>query len=253
MRALWRALLVGGLLLKASLAHAVPPLVMGDVPTADRGGIDLYVGTGYEKDGTAERQVPFTELVLGVSSWQEITFEIPYLSQGGQQGFGDAVLGTKLLLLRETAGRPGLAGSFEWKLTTGSPSKNLGTGAMEYDLRLRSQKTWGRFTLLANVGYTFVNEPTKDGVLLGRRNVGFVAVGQEIEPFDGLHLLAEVYWRNSDTPGEPARVSADLGFKYALVRHLSVHAAVGTSLRRENLGGPQIRAYGGLKWDFVAF
>jgi len=253
MKAPARAILVSGLVLKAGIALAIPPLVIGDVPTAEPGQIELYVGARYEKDGTAGRQVPFTELVLGISSWQEITFEIPYLSQGGQQGFGDAVLGTKLLLLRERADRPGLAGSFEWKLTTGSRSKNLGTGAMEYDLRLRSQKTWGRFTLLANLGYTLVNEPRKDGVILNRRNVCFAAVGQEIEPVDGLHLLAEVYWRSSDTPGEPARVGADIGFKYALVRHLSVHAAVGTSLRRESLGGPELRVYGGLKWDFVAF
>jgi hypothetical protein len=253
MTGLTRIIVIGGLVLEAGIALAIPPLVIGDVPTAERGGIELYVGTRYQKDGAIGRQVPFTEIVLGVSTWQEITFEIPYLSQGGQQGFGDAVLGTKLLVLRETADRPGLAGSFEWKLTTGSPSRGLGTGFMEYDLRLRSQKSWSWFTLLANVGYTFVNEPRKDGVILDRRNVGFAAVGQDVEPVDGLHLLSEVYWRSSDTPGEPARVSADIGFKYAFFRHLSVHAAAGTSLRRESLGGPQLRVYDGLKWDFVAF
>ncbi len=63
------------------------------------------------------------------------------------------------------------------------------------------------------------------------------------------HPLAEFYWRSSDTPGEPARVSGDVGFKCALVPHLSLQAAVGTSLRPEGLGGPQIRVYGGLKWD----
>jgi Putative MetA-pathway of phenol degradation len=240
-------------LLHAGTAYAVPPLVMGDVPTADPGDVELYMGIGYEKNGTAGWQTPFTEVVLGVSSWQEITVEVPFLLQGGQHGFGDAVLGTKVLLLRETGERPGLAGSFEWKLTTGSQSKGLGTGAMEYDLRLRSQKTWSWFTLLANVGYTFVNEPRENGTALERRNVGFLALGQEYELLAGFGLLSEFYWKSADVPGEPARVAADVGFKYGLAHHLSVHAAVGTSLRPASLGGPQLRSYAGLKWDFTAY
>jgi hypothetical protein len=253
MKAPARALLVSGLVLKAGIGLAIPPLVMGDVPTANRGEIELYVGALYQKDGTVEREVPFTEIVLGVSTWQEITLEVPYVSQEGQQGFGDAVLGTKLLLLRETAGRPALAGSFEVKLATGNQVKGLGTGAMEYGLLLRSQKTWGRFTPMANLGYTIVNDPRQDGVTQARRNVGFAALGVEIGVTEAFHPLAEIYWRSSDTPSGPARVSADIGFKYAVMRHLSVHSAVGTSLRPESLGGPQIRVYGGLKWDFVVF
>jgi len=155
--------------------------------------------------------------------------------------------------LRETAERPGLAGSFEWKLATGSQAKGLGTGSMEYGLRLRSQKTWSWFTLLANAGYTFVSEPRENGTALRRRNVGFLALGQEYELVAGFRLLSELYWESADVPGEPARVAADAGVKYGLAHHLSVHAAVGTSLRPGSLGGPQLRSYAGLKWDFTAF
>lgn len=243
MKAWGRILLASGTLLQAGVGRAVPPLVIGDVPTADPGGVELYLGSRYERDGAAAWQVPFAEVVVGVSSWQEVTLELLYLSQGGERGIGDAVLGTKLLLLPERDERPGLAGSFEWKLTTGNQAKGLGSGSMEYDFRVRSQKTWGRFTLLGNLGYTLVPE---------RRNVGFAALGQELELVPGLRLLADVYWRSADTPGEPARVAGDLGFKCGVVEHLSVHAAVGTSLRRESLGGPQVRAYAGVKGDFVA-
>jgi hypothetical protein len=253
MKPIARALLVSGLVLKAGIALSVPPLVTGDVPIADRGQIELYVGALYQKDGTVERAIPATEIVLGVSRWQEITLEVPYVSAVGQQGFGDFVLGTKLLILSETAERPGLAGSFEVKFANGNQVKGLGTGAPEYGLLLRSQKSWGRFTLMGNLGYAFVNEPMQDGVAQTRRNFGFAAIGLEIAVSEAFHPLAEVYWRSADTPGEPARVSADLGFKYALVRHLSIHASVGTSLRAESLGGPQIRVYAGLKWDFVVF
>jgi hypothetical protein len=253
MKAPARALLVAGVALRAGIALSVPPLVTGDVPIADRGQFELYVGVLYEENGTVEREIPTTEFVLGVSTWQEVTLEVPYVSAGGQQGFGDIVLGTKLLILSETAGRPGLAGSFEVKLASGSQPKGVGTGAPEYGLLLRSQKTLGLFTVMANLGYTFVSEPSENGVPRTRRNVGFAALGLEIGVSEAFHPLAEVYWRSSDTPGEPARVSGDLGFKLAFAQHLSVRAAVGTSLRPESLGGPQIRAYGGLKWDFVVF
>lgn len=253
MRPPGRALLACWALFRAGVAGAVPPLVIGDVPTADRGDVEVYLGTRYEKDGAVERQVPFTEVVLGVSRWQEVTLEMPYLSQGGERGIGDAVLGTKLLLLTEADGRPGLAGSFEWKLATGSRPKGLGTGSMEYDLRLRSQKTWGWFTLLGNAGYTFVGSPRVDGVVLERRNVGFAALGDEVELAPRFRFLGEAYWRSADVPGEPARVGADLGFKWGVLPHLAVHAAAGTSLRRESLGGPRLRAYAGVKGDFAAF
>lgn len=248
-----RILLACGALLGAGAARAVPPLVIGDVPTADPGGVELYLGARYQKDGTAGWQAPFVEVVVGVSSWQEITLELPYLSQGGERGIGDAVLGTKLLLLPEGDERPGLAASFEWKLTTGSQSEGLGSGSMEYDFRVRSQKTWGWFTLLANVGYTIVSSPRTGGIVLERRNVGFAALGGEVELASRLRLLADVYWRSADTPGEPARLAADLGFKCGVFEHLAVHAAVGTSLREGSLGGPEVRAYGGVKGDFAAF
>ncbi len=235
-----RAALACWALFQAGGAGAVPPLVLGDVPTADPGDVELYLGTRYQRDAAVERQVPFTEVVLGLSGWQEITVEIPYLSQGGERGIGDAVLGTKLLLLAEADGRPGLAGSFEWKLTTGSQPKGLGTGSMEYDLRLRSQKTWGWFTLLGNLGYTFVGSPKVGAVVLERRNVGFAGLGSEVELAPGLRLLGEAYWRSADVPGGPARVAGDLGFKWGVLPHLAVHAAAGTSVRRESLGGPRL-------------
>ena len=81
---------------------AVPPLVSGDVPTADKGIFEWYVGTRYQSEGgSVNRQIPFTELVCGISDRQEITFEIPLLSQQGEHGFGDITLGTKYMFLKE--------------------------------------------------------------------------------------------------------------------------------------------------------
>jgi hypothetical protein len=220
-------------------AAAVQPLVTGDVPTADKNHVEVYVGMGYQEADRIERQLPFTEIVYGLTDRQEITFECSYLSADGRHGFGDAVLGTKVLILPEADQRPGVAGSFELKLANGDASKGLGTGVLEYDFRLRAQKTFGWFIALVNAGYTITDQ--RDEVSL--------AFAQEYRVSAKLALLSELYWRSGAGSGEPARFAGDVGFKFHLVRHLDVHAAVGKSLRGANRGGPAPRVYAGIKLE----
>lgn len=59
-------------------------------------------------------------------------------------------------------------------------------------------------------------------------------------------------WRTSDEPGEPNRLAWNAGFKHKLSDNLNVHASVGESLRADNRGGPDLRIYAGLKWEFDA-
>ena len=221
-------------------AAAVPPLVAGDVPTADKNHVEMYVGARYEKTDSIERQLPFTEIVYGLTERQEVTFEIPFLSLDGHEGFGDAVLGTKYLILRETDQRPGIAGSLELKLDNGDESAGLGTGGLEYDFRLRAQKVFGWFTGLGNVGYTITDQ----------RDVVFLAFAQEYRVSAKLAVLSEIYWRNSAEPREPNCFAGDVGFKYHLIEHLDLHATIGKGLRDANRGGPDLRVYAGIKLDF---
>jgi len=191
--------------------------------------------------------------VLGVSDWQEVTVEAPYLVVDGQHGFGDVILGTKVRLLAEEGARPGLAASLEWKLPNASRAPGLGTGASEVEVRLRGQKAWGRVTAIGNAGYTVVGEPRAHGVTLPRRNTGFLGAGAEAELGERLTLLADAYWLSADVAGDPARIAGDLGLKVKLSHDLAFGAAVGRSLRPAAAGGPELRVYGGLKWEFGVF
>src|SRR5512137_1754104 len=235
MRAL-RLALVLAFVGHATVAAAVPPLVIGDVPTADKGDLEIYAGVRYQKDGAGEWQVPFTEFILGVSSWQEITLEVPYVLVDGQAGFGDLVLGTKVMPLRETAELPGIALSFEWKLPNASMAKGLGSGSMEFGFLLRSQKTWDWFTLIGNVGYVFVTKPVVDGVTLDRQGFWFVGLGPELAVTHDVSILSDLYWRTADVPGEAARLAADAGFQVEVVPRIQVQGSIGTSLRHGALG-----------------
>lgn len=242
----WAVAVVSALL--TGPAIAVPPLVTGDVPTADKSHWEIFVGARYQKTGTTEWQAPFTEVVYGITARQELTLEIPYLLVGDQEGFGDAVVGTKFLFVRETERVPGVAASFEVKLPTASEEKSLGSGEFDYDLRLRSQKTFGWFTPIVNVGYTFIGEP--DGQT--RRDVLFLAFAQEYKVAAKTKLLSEIFWRNSDEPGGPARFAGNIGFKHRLFDkpHLDLHFAIGKSLRNANRGGPTVSVYSGIKLEF---
>jgi hypothetical protein len=250
-----RALVVLIFLGTATRVPAPPPLVTGDVPTADKRMFEWYLGARYQESetGNPSRLLPFSELVYGISDRQELTFEIAGLSQDHEYGVSDAVVGTKYVFLKETERRPGIAGSFELKLPTGDKDRGLGSGEFDYDLRLRAQKTWNWFTLIGNVGYTFVTEPTIGGVQEERDNVWLVSAAQEYELTKKFRLLSEIYWVSREAPGGPNTLAGQVGFKYYLRDNLSVHAAVGKSLREGNEGGPDIRAYVGLKWEFGAF
>jgi Putative MetA-pathway of phenol degradation len=248
-----RGFLMLALLCWASVGGAVPPLVIGDVPTADRGTVETYAGVQQVKNGAVEWAVPTTETVLGISNWQEITIEVPYLVADAGHGLGDLVLGTKVQLLPEASGRPGLAGSVEWKLANGDLASGTGSGSMEFGLLLRAQQTWGRTTLIGNAGYTFVGTPKVAGVAVPVRNTGFLGLGAEVEIHGGVALVADFYWRSPDAPGAPARLAGDLGFKWHMAEHLALLGAVGTSLRPDSLGGPQLRTYVGVKGEFTVF
>jgi hypothetical protein len=220
-------------------AAAVQPLVTGDVPTADKNHLEVYLGVRYQESYGVERQLPFAELVFGLTERQEITFEVPYLSSNGRHGFGDAVLGTKYLVLRETPRGPGVAGSFEVKLSNGDASKDLGTGAREYEFRMRAQKAFGWFTGLVNAGYTVTQQ----------RNAVLLALAQEYRVGARAAWLSEIYWRKSGESSDSNRLAGDVAFKYHPTKQLEVHASLGKSLRSANRGGPTQRVYAGVKLD----
>lgn len=242
------------LLASTPRCFAPPPLVTGDVPTADEETFEWYIGARYQESesGNPSRLLPFTELVYGLSDRQELTFEIAGLSANHEYGVSDSVVGTKYIFLKETDQLPGIAGSFELKLPTGDEARGLGSGEFDYDLRLRAQKTWGWFTAIGNVGYTFVTDPEFGGVRQSAENVWLVTFGQEWQVAKRTKLLSEIYFVSREEPGEPNRLAVNLGFKHQLRDNFTVHAAVGKSVREGNRGGPDVRVYVGVKYEFGA-
>ena len=240
-------------LLSAPRCFAPPPLVTGDVPTAEKGHFELYAGFRYQDSGSIERQLPHTELIYGVLERWEVGVEANYLSREGEHGFDDVTLATKVVVVPEVERCPGFAASYELKLNNGDAERGLGSGGFEHDLGLRAQKTFAWFTPIVNFGYLSVPDAEISGQRAARQDVWRASFAQEWQVARRTKLLSEIYWRTGSEAGEPDRLAWNAGFKQNLSNALSVHAAVGESLRAANRGGPDLRLYAGLKWEFGPF
>lgn len=232
--------------------YAPPPLITGDVPVADRGHLELYTGFRYQDTGRIQRQLPHVELVYGIAERWEISAEGNYLSREGARGLDDFSFATKTVLVTEAPTRPALGASYEFKLHNGDATRGLGSGGHEHDLRLRLQKTLGAVTPILNVGYVFVPDARIGGRSSPRQDAPRASFAQEWQTSSGLKLLSEVYWRGADEPGDPARLGWNVGFKHKVRDGLAWHGAIGESLRSRNRGGPDLRVYVGLKFEFAA-
>ena len=231
---------------------AGPPLSTGDVPTAVDGTLEVYVGQRYQEspDGARSRETE-TEFAYGINERLEGTFEIPYVSEEGVRGWGDITIGTKYIFAAEAAHVPGFAGSIKCELPTASAERGLGRGAATWAGRLRTQKTWGTITGMANLGYTIINEPIISGSRRPRENTWFAAMAEEYRLFKKTVLVSEIYLLTREKPGAANRLAYSVGFKQKLTPNFRIHGAIGGSLRRENLGGPQLRVFLGIKYELA--
>lgn len=232
--------------------YAPPPLITGDVPTADVGHFELYTGFRYQDTGRIQRQLPHVELVYGIAPGWEISAEGNYLSRAGAHGPDDFTIAVKTVLLTESATNASIGASYEFKFANGEAARGLGSGGNEHDLRLRAQKTIGAHTPIVNFGYVLVPDASINSRRSARQAVWRASLANEWAVAKKTKLLAEVYWRTSDEPGDAHRLGWNVGFKHKVHDNLSLHAAVGESLRSGNRGGPYLRAYLGIKYEFAA-
>jgi hypothetical protein len=232
--------------------YAPPPLITGDVPTADFGTFELYTGFRYQDTGRIQRQLPHVELVYGFAGRWEVSAEANYLSRAGAHGIDDFTLATKTVVVAEGTSTPALGASYEFKFDNGDAERGLGSGGYEHDLRLRAQKTFGSVTPILNFGYVLVPDAHIAGRTVPRQDVWRASFAQEWQASKVLKLLSEVYWRTADEPGDAARLGWNVGFKHKLRDGLTWHGAIGESLRASNAGGPDLRVYLGVKFEFPA-
>lgn len=232
-------------------ASAIPPLVSGDVPTAEDGTYELFVGYVASDSGPVTTHlVPFWELVYGLTPRQELTVEAPFVvrddEDGSSSGLGDVVLGTKYRFLGAPSADSGLSASLEVSLPTGDEDQGLGSGAANIDLRVRAGPAVGREILYFNVGRTWLGEDGDEQ----REDMWFLAGVWDHPLAERYRLLTEIYWRTADEPAAPNRLAATVGTKMKFRHRQQVQLSVGRSLRSDAEGGPDFRLYAGWRRDY---
>jgi len=234
--------------LARSPVWAIPPLVSGDIPTADHRTYELFLGYVLKDGGVVtEEELPFWELVYGLTRVQELTIEAPILrrddSAGTTTGIGDVILGTKYRFVGEPAADSGLSASLEVRLPTGDEERGLGSGAVNVDLRARGGFELGGEVIYFNLGHTWVGEDGKD-------NTWFYSGVWDHPLGSTLRILTEVYGKTADEPGAPNAFAGTVGIKWRLPHRQQLQASIGRSLRDGRVGGPDLRVYAGWRRDF---
>ena len=233
----------------ASPSWAIKPLVSGDIPTAEKGLYEVFVGYLVTDSGDATvHEVPFWEVVYGLTQPQELTIEAPILIRdggtGSTGGLGDVVVGTKYRLLGEPSADSGLSASLEIKLPTGDSDRGLGSGAVAVDVRVRGGWQFGREVVYLNLGHTWVGEDEEP-----QENTWFYAAVWDHPVGRKLRLLTEVYGKTADEPDAPKRLAATVGIKWYFPHRQQLQLSVGRSLRSDAEGGPDVRFYAGWRKD----
>jgi hypothetical protein len=267
-----------GLLTAARAEAQQRPLVTEDPETVGAGlvlieaGVDYWHDIFYPVSGLTGHQLrlPTAGLSLGLSSIAEIQVDgglynrltvsdrqdAPLSSRLSFEGdttssVVDLVIGTKIRLVSEGAGRPAIGVRVATKLPTASSESGLGLDTIDFFTSLLIGKTIQSIRVVGNIGVGILPDPTMGdrqndvltyGVSLARAvRQGFELVGEVNGHFD---------MRDSDPPpGTDSRAAMRLGARYTYnTVRVDGAAIIGMTSR-----DPSIGVTGGLTWVFRGF
>jgi hypothetical protein len=271
--AIWAAI---GLLAIASPARAQQrPLTVEDPETIGAGRMLAEVGFGrepsaefplYGLEGDLLR-VPEVGLSFGLGSVAELQLDsgfnrltdtrrspaplTPVLDFTGDttSAVDDVVVATKIRIVSEQAGRPGIGVRFATKLPNASNETGLGTDMTDFAMTALVGKTTGSVRVVGNVGFAILGDPTQlavqhDPLLYGVSIAGALAPGFEV-----VGELAGRWLAQGDEPAaeDHAALRAGLRYTYKTVR-VDGAAIMGLTDQDPSLGFTV-----GVTWVFDAF
>jgi hypothetical protein len=255
------------------------PLVTEDPETIGsglvliEGGIDLQRDVAFPVSGLTGNllRLPTFGVSFGVSSIAEIQIDgglysrLTVTSRDGAAplaglldftgdrttDFEDLVIGTKIRLLSETAGRPAIGLRFATKLPNASNESGLGLDTTDFFASLLLGKTVQSIRVVGNLGLGILGDPTR-----GDRQNDVLTYGVSLARAvaEGLEIVGEVNGRLDMRDGEPppgtdTRGAMRVGgrFTRGTVR-VDTGLIIGMTAR-----DPSIGVTGGFTWVFRGF
>jgi hypothetical protein len=209
----------------SATCFAYRPFITEDAGVAGKGVVQLEASWDYLnwKGGDVDNAFLLVP-VYGVTERLEVSLEIPYLLHNPDtgshvDGIGDVNAVGKYLIFEEKDMCPAFALKGAIKTNSGSLSKGLGTGDLDYNLVAVASKSLGQFTLHAMFGYTFVGD-NGDSNIQDMYLYGFAADYAMTEAF---HLVSEIAGnRNPDRTAANDPIIGLIGAYYKISEKVTV-------------------------------
>ncbi len=226
----------------APFAWGGPPFVTDDPETPEWHGWEINIP--FTLDRTKEKwtvQMPLFDINYGFRPNVQLKIEFPLLYvhsvDGGHQiGLGDTLVGIKWRFLEEEERRPQLAFYPQAVLPTGNRNKGLGDGDPSYLIPLVGQKSWGKWTLYGNLGYTI--QTAKQS-----RNFWYSGAVLNRDISERLKLGLELFGNSKKEVDGQSDIAFNVGGQFILSDRYRLLFSAGRSL----LEGPSLSVYLGIQ------
>lgn len=149
-----------------------------------------------------------------------------WVSQGGHTGFGDNWVGAQYRFHRQRHRMPAMAASYMVKIPSASPSRGLGTGRVDQQIKFLASKDLGTTHFDFNVS----------ALVIGRRASGGLDTAVESDLsfshplWKQLALTGEIYGDTRLNDSVPGFTSTLWGLTYALTPRFVVDAGLDTAV-----------------------
>ena len=185
--------------------------------------------------------LPLFDINYGFRPNIQLKVEFPLLYvhpvSGGQQfGLGDTLVGIKWRFLEEERRRPQIAFYPQAVLPTGNSKRGLGDGKPSFLIPLVGQKSWDKWTLYGNIGYTV--QMAKHS-----RNFWYSGFVLNRDISERLKLGLELFGNSKKEADGHSDIAFNVGGELKLSDRYLVLFSAGRSLRE----GPSFLAYLGLR------
>ncbi|MFH1574945.1 MAG: hypothetical protein ABIG68_13245 [Acidobacteriota bacterium] len=141
-------------------------------------------------------------------------FIAPDFDGNATSDFGDIVLGTKLRMASESAGRPALAFKFAVQLPNASNESGLGTDQTHFFAAILASKSFGRTTVLGNLGLAILGSAVEPNTQNDKLTYG---LGLIVRASPEARFVAEVFGREGpERAGNENQAQVRLGFQFAV-------------------------------------
>jgi Putative MetA-pathway of phenol degradation len=148
------------------------------------------------------------------------------VSQGGQSGFGDTLIGAQYRFVHQSRTMPAMAASYMMKIPSASAARGLGTGQVDQQIKLLASKDLVATHFDFNVSALVIGRP----VGRGRDTAAEIDLSFSHPLWDKLALTGEIYGDTRLNKAVPGFTSTLWALTYNLSPHLVVDAGMDTTL-----------------------